>query len=73
MLTLSFADAEALIASMPTDLLAPRAPLPAGSRMPLAANPLFVGRGDELLQIAAALRGGKTIVACNYSGRRVGN
>lgn len=42
---------------MPTDAVPPRAPLPAGSRMPLAPNPLFIGRGDELLQVAAALRG----------------
>jgi len=45
------------------DALPPRAPLPAGSRMPLAANPLFVGRGEELLQVAAALEGGDTTVA----------
>jgi tetratricopeptide (TPR) repeat protein len=57
------AAAQALLASMPTDALPQRGALPAGSRMPLAANPLFVGRGDELLQIAAALRGGDTTVA----------
>jgi hypothetical protein len=54
---------QALLASMPTDALPPRSVLPAGSRMPLAPNPLFVGRGDELLQVAAALRGGDTTVA----------
>src|SRR5215472_15644132 len=48
-------DAEALLASMPTDTVPRRRPLPTGSRMPLAPNPLFVGRGDELLQVAAAL------------------
>jgi hypothetical protein len=48
---------------MPTDTLPPRGPLPAGSRVPLAPNPLFVGRGDELLQVARALRGGDTTVA----------
>jgi transcriptional regulator with XRE-family HTH domain len=57
------ADAKTLLASMPTDTLPPRSPLPAGSRMPLASNPLFVGRGDELLQVASALRGGDTTVA----------
>ena len=58
------AAAQALLASMPTDALPPRAPdLPAGSRMPLAPNPLFVGRGDELLQVARALHGGETTVA----------
>lgn len=57
------APAQALLASMPTDVLPDRAPLPAGSHMPLAPNPLFVGRGDELLQVTAALRGGDTTVA----------
>jgi transcriptional regulator with XRE-family HTH domain/tetratricopeptide (TPR) repeat protein len=56
-------EAEMLIASMPTDTLPPRAPLPPGSRMPLAPNPFFVGRGNELLQVAAALKGGDTTVA----------
>jgi tetratricopeptide (TPR) repeat protein len=56
-------DAEALLASLPTDALPDRAPLPVGSRMPLAPNPLFVGRGHELLQVARALRGGDTTVA----------
>ena len=48
---------------LPTDALPLRAPLPAGSRMPLAPNPLFVGRGDELLQVAAALPGADVTVA----------
>jgi tetratricopeptide (TPR) repeat protein/transcriptional regulator with XRE-family HTH domain len=56
-------DVEALLASLPTEALPDRAPLPVGSRMPLAPNPLFVGRGDELLQVARALRGGRTTVA----------
>jgi len=54
-------DAEALLATLPSDGLPDRAPLPAGSRMPLAPNPLFVGRGDELLQVADALKGGDTV------------
>src|SRR5437660_6176227 len=57
------ADAEALLTSMPSDALPPRAALPVGSRMPLAPNPLFVGRGDELLHLAAALRKVGTTVA----------
>jgi tetratricopeptide (TPR) repeat protein len=57
------ATAQRLLASMPVDALPKRAPLPAGSRMPLAPNPLFVGRGDELLQVARALHGGDTTVA----------
>ena len=59
----SVADAEALLASMPTDAVPPRGALPAGSRMPLAPNPLFVGRGDELLQVARTLQGGVTTIA----------
>ena len=49
-----------------TDALPDRGPLPAGSRMPLAPNPLFVGRGDELVHVAAALRGGDTTVALGH-------
>jgi tetratricopeptide (TPR) repeat protein/transcriptional regulator with XRE-family HTH domain len=56
-------DAEALLASMPSDVLPDLAPLPVGSRMPLAPNPLFVGRSTELLQIASALQGGGATVA----------
>ena len=57
------AEAESRLASMPTDAVPQRSALPTGSRMPLAPNPLFVGRGDELLQIASALRTGDTTVA----------
>jgi tetratricopeptide (TPR) repeat protein/transcriptional regulator with XRE-family HTH domain len=59
----SLGDAEALLVTLPTDVLPPRAPLPACSRMPLASNPLFLGRGDELLHVARALRGSNTTVA----------
>src|SRR5215472_19209847 len=48
--------AQDLLRSMPTATLARRGPLPAGSRMPVAPNPLFVGRGDELRRIAVTLR-----------------
>jgi Domain of unknown function (DUF4062) len=57
------ARAQALLASLPTDALPPYAPLPAGPRMPFRPNPLFVGRGEELRQVAATLRGGDTTVA----------
>jgi tetratricopeptide (TPR) repeat protein/transcriptional regulator with XRE-family HTH domain len=56
-------NAESILASMPTEVMPPCAPLPTGSHMPLAPNPLFVGRGDDLLQVATALRGGDTTVA----------
>ena len=57
------ADSEALLESMPTDVAPPHSPLPAGSRMPLAPNPLFVGRSEELLQVARALKSTDTTVA----------
>ncbi len=57
------AGANALLAALPAAAVPPREPLPAGSRMPLAPNPLFVGRGNELLQIAAALKDSNTTVA----------
>ena len=52
-----------LLSWLPTNTLPPRAPLPTGSRMPLAPNPLFVSREAELLQIAGVLRGSDTTVA----------
>ncbi len=41
-------------------ILAP-GPLPQGSRMPLGANPIFVGRSDELRAIIAAFQKGNTV------------
>jgi tetratricopeptide (TPR) repeat protein len=35
-------------------------PLPAGSRMPMARNPLFVGRADDLRKLVEALQVGST-------------
>ena len=61
--SVSATDATSLFTSIPTDAVPLHGALPAGSRMPLAANPLFVGRGDELLQVAKALRGRDTAVA----------
>jgi hypothetical protein len=46
--------------AFPLDSLPAPAPLPPGSRMPLARNPLFVGREADLLRLARALRGGGT-------------
>jgi hypothetical protein len=57
------ARAQALLASLSADTLPECGPLPHGPRMPIRSNPLFVGRGEELLQVAAALRGGDTTVA----------
>ena len=49
------------LADLPLDRLPNVATLPAGSRMPYARNPLFVGRQAELLQLAQAVKGGETI------------
>jgi tetratricopeptide (TPR) repeat protein len=46
--------------ALPLNTIPNLAPLPPGSRMPLARNPLFVGRDDDLKAIAAALHGGGT-------------
>ncbi|HEX6290916.1 MAG TPA: helix-turn-helix transcriptional regulator, partial [Herpetosiphonaceae bacterium] len=43
------------VALLPLDTVPPPAPLPAGSRMPLSRNPLFVGRDADLRQLAHAL------------------
>jgi tetratricopeptide (TPR) repeat protein len=51
---------EAQLASLPLDEIPLPGPLPAGSRMPLAANPLFVGREDDLRTLARQLRAGET-------------
>jgi len=46
--------------AFPLDSLPAPALLPPGSRMPLARNPLFVGREADLLLLAKALHGGGT-------------
>jgi len=48
------------LAALPADEIPARGPLPAGSRMPFAANPLFVGRQDDLRALARQLRAGDT-------------
>jgi tetratricopeptide (TPR) repeat protein/transcriptional regulator with XRE-family HTH domain len=60
------AEALSLFTSLPTDTLPPHAPLPEGSRMPLAPNPLFVGRHDDLIQVATALKGDDATVALGH-------
>jgi tetratricopeptide (TPR) repeat protein len=59
----SLANARSLFDAMSTGALPPHASLPTGSRMRLGINPLFVGRGEELLRVAAALKGGEATVA----------
>ena len=54
------ARAEARLAAMPLDMVPAPAPLPPGSRMPLARNALFVGREADLKALAGALKAGET-------------
>ncbi|MCB9100912.1 MAG: tetratricopeptide repeat protein, partial [Anaerolineales bacterium] len=50
--------------SLPLDKIPEPAPLPAGSLMPLNKNPLFVGRQEDLLALASALKaGGATAIS----------
>ena len=49
--------AEELLASLPLNSVPAPAPLPFGSRMPHAHNPLFVGREHPLRSLAALLKG----------------
>ncbi len=46
--------------ALPLDEIPDPGPLPAGSRMPFAHNPLFVGREEELRALARQLRAGET-------------
>ena len=54
------ARAETRLAAMPLNAVPAPAPLPAGSRMPLARNALFVGRETDLKALAKALKAGET-------------
>lgn len=57
------AEAEALLAAMPTDSLPGRSALPAGSLMPVASNPLFVGRANNERQFSSSRCGSVTRAA----------
>src|SRR5579872_283995 len=48
------------VADLPETRLPEIGPLPQGSRMPFAPNPLFVGREEELRDLARHLRAGET-------------
>src|SRR6185503_11705123 len=48
------------LAALPLDTIPDLAALPPTSRMPLSRNPLFVGREDDLKQLAVTLKGGTT-------------
>ena len=52
--------AHRLFATLPLDAVPAVATVPAGSRMPLSRNPLFVGRESDLKTLARALKAGDT-------------
>lgn len=58
--TIDLAQAHELLNRMPTDILPELTPLPVSSLMPLSRNPLFVGRTDDLMKLARALKSGRT-------------
>lgn len=55
-------------AGMPTDSIPVVGSLPSGSFVPFAPNPNFVGRDDELRDIAVALRGSEPAALCPPAG-----
>jgi hypothetical protein len=54
------ARAAALLADLPVDVVPAPSGLPAGSRLPLRRNALFVGREADLLELADVLKAGGT-------------
>jgi hypothetical protein len=54
--------------SLPLDTIPNVASLPPGSRMPLAPNPLFVGRDDDLRLLARTLSQGTTTAIAAATG-----
>lgn len=48
------------VSSIPAEKIPEPGPLPQGSRMPFAVNPLFVGRQDDLRTLARQLKAGET-------------
>lgn len=54
------AKAQQRLASLPLDDIPASAPLPSDSRMPFSPNPLFVGREEELKELAKILKGEQT-------------
>ena len=53
-------DAESTLAALPVEEVPMPGPLPVGSRMLLAPNPLFVGREEDLKSLARQLKAGGT-------------
>ena len=54
-------EAMAKLAELPLGEIPRLSVPPTNSRIPLSANPLFVGREDELRKIASLLKGGETV------------
>lgn len=53
-------EARNALAALPLEEVPKPGPLPVGSRMPLAPNPLFVGREEDLKALALQLKAGET-------------
>ncbi|MCU0839452.1 MAG: hypothetical protein MUE49_12140, partial [Rhodospirillales bacterium] len=66
------AAARAWFEAMPLDDVPEPTGLPAGSHMPLISNPLFVGRGEELMALAAALKTGPAAVGAATAATGLG-
>ena len=64
----TLAAAHARLERLPLDAIPPVTPLPRGSRMPFAPNPLFVGREDDLRALATALKRGETTAIAAATG-----
>src|SRR5258708_39789550 len=63
------AAAQQKLIELPLEGLPPPGPLPSGSRMPFARNPLFVGRETDLRYIASILKEqGEAVVAVTALG-----
>ena len=61
-----------LLAAMPLDSLPEPAPLPLGSRMPFARNPIFVGRKADLHALARTVRGEGSAAAIGQTAAATG-
>jgi tetratricopeptide (TPR) repeat protein len=60
--------ARAQLQQLPLDELSQPGPLPDGSRMTPARNPLFTGRAADLKRVAAALKTGRTVAVAGPDG-----
>ena len=66
--TTQIQEAHQLLETLPLDVVPEVAPLPEPHRMPLIQNRLFVGREQNLLEIANALKHGQTTVIAAATG-----